>query len=68
MSQRQHDLGGGRASHGALPAPLLCAGGHGVGWSEIPRYAFKVAAGWEETPVSIAGLHVGRGEWGAGNL
>ena len=31
------------------------AGGHGVGWSEIPRYSFKVAGGWDETPVSIAG-------------
>ena len=32
------------------------SGGHGVGWSEIPRYGFKVPAGWEETPVSIADL------------
>ncbi|KAF5835636.1 hypothetical protein DUNSADRAFT_7138 [Dunaliella salina] len=32
------------------------SGGHGVGWSEIPRYSFKVPAGWEETPVSIADL------------
>ena len=32
------------------------SGGHGVGWSEIPRYAFRVPAGWEETPVSIADL------------
>lgn len=32
------------------------SGGHGVGWSEIPRYSFKVAAGWDETPVSIADL------------
>lgn len=32
------------------------SGGHGVGWSEIPRYAFKVPAGWDETPVSIADL------------
>jgi len=34
----------------------LPTGGHGVGWSEIPRYSFKVAAGWDETPVSIADL------------
>ncbi|KIZ01281.1 PsbP domain-containing protein 4 [Monoraphidium neglectum] len=26
------------------------------GWSEIPRYSFKVPAGWDETPVSIADL------------
>ena len=32
------------------------SGGHGVGWSEIPRYAFRVPSGWEETPVSIADL------------
>lgn len=32
------------------------SGGHGVGWSEMPRYTFKVAEGWEETPVSIADL------------
>jgi hypothetical protein len=32
------------------------SGGHGVGWSEIPRYRFRVPAGWEETPVSIADL------------
>lgn len=32
------------------------SGGHGVGWSEIPRYAFKVPEGWQETPVSIADL------------
>mmetsp|Transcript_6542 Transcript_6542/g.17527 ORF Transcript_6542/g.17527 Transcript_6542/m.17527 type:complete len:290 (+) Transcript_6542:131-1000(+) len=32
------------------------SGGHGVGWSEIPRYSFKVPAGWDETPVSIADL------------
>lgn len=32
------------------------SGGHGVGWSEIPRYSFKVPAGWEEVPVSIADL------------
>eukprot|EP00983_Pelagomonas_calceolata_P110155 1159638-Pelagomonas_calceolata.AAC.3 len=34
----------------------LQSGGHGVGWSEIPRYSFKVPAGWDETPVSIADL------------
>lgn len=32
------------------------SGGHGVGWSEIPRYSFKIAEGWEEVPVSIADL------------
>lgn len=32
------------------------SGGHGVGWSEIPRYTFKVPEGWEEKPVSIADL------------
>ena len=32
------------------------SGGHGVGWSEIPRYKFRVPGGWEETPVSIADL------------
>lgn len=32
------------------------SGGHGVGWSEIPRYSFKVPGGWDETPVSIADL------------
>ena len=31
-------------------------GGHGVGWSELPRYAFKVPPGWQETAVSIADL------------
>jgi hypothetical protein len=31
-------------------------GGHGVGWSELPRYSFLVAPGWEERPVSIADL------------
>jgi hypothetical protein len=32
------------------------SGGHGVGWSEIPRYSFRLPDGWEETPVSIADL------------
>ena len=32
------------------------SGGHGVGWSEIPRYTFKVPQGWQESPVSIADL------------
>ena len=32
------------------------SGGHGVGWSEIPRYTFKVPPGWQESPVSIADL------------
>lgn len=35
---------------------VVFAGGHGVGWSEIPRYSFRVPAGWDETPVSIADL------------
>jgi hypothetical protein len=38
------------------PWPLCPAGGHGIGWSEIPRYSFRVPAGWDETPVSIADL------------
>ncbi|KAG1669680.1 hypothetical protein FOA52_002064 [Chlamydomonas sp. UWO 241] len=32
------------------------SGGHGVGWSEIPRYSFQLPAGWKEVPVSIADL------------
>lgn len=32
------------------------SGGHGVGWSVIPKYMFNVPTGWEETPVSIADL------------
>ncbi|XP_006663877.1 psbP domain-containing protein 4, chloroplastic [Oryza brachyantha] len=32
------------------------SGGHGVGWSPIIPYAFKVPDGWEEVPVSIADL------------
>ncbi|KQJ91945.1 psbP domain-containing protein 4, chloroplastic [Brachypodium distachyon] len=32
------------------------SGGHGVGWSPIIPYSFKVPGGWEETPVSIADL------------
>ncbi|GIL74915.1 hypothetical protein Vretifemale_4777 [Volvox reticuliferus] len=32
------------------------SGGHGVGWSEIPPYKFKVPKGWDEIPVSIADL------------
>lgn len=32
------------------------SGGHGVGWSEIQRYSFKVPESWEEVPVSIADL------------
>ena len=40
-----------------VPRRLLpAAGGHGVGWSEIQRYSFKVPKNWEETPVSIADL------------
>lgn len=32
------------------------SGGHGVGWSEIPPYSFRVPEGWTEEPVSIADL------------
>jgi hypothetical protein len=32
------------------------SGGHGVGWSEIPPYSFRVHNTWEEIPVSIADL------------
>ena len=32
------------------------SGGHGVGWSEIPPYSFRVYNTWEEIPVSIADL------------
>uniref|UniRef100_A0A0D3HS70 PsbP C-terminal domain-containing protein n=2 Tax=Oryza TaxID=4527 RepID=A0A0D3HS70_9ORYZ len=32
------------------------SGGHGVGWSPIIPYSFKVRDGWEEVPVSIADL------------
>lgn len=32
------------------------SGGHGVGWSEIPPYSFRVAPGWDEVPTSIADL------------
>lgn len=32
------------------------SGGHGIGWSEIPPYYFKVPSTWEEVPVSIADL------------
>ncbi|KAG0499785.1 hypothetical protein HPP92_004476 [Vanilla planifolia] len=32
------------------------SGGHGVGWSPIIPYSFKVPNGWEEVPVSIADL------------
>ncbi len=53
-----------RAAHGVgvTPprfTPLLLerlAGGHGVGWTEVERYKFKVPQGWEEVPVSIADL------------
>lgn len=34
--------------------PLSASGGHGVGWSEIPPYSFKVGPGWDEVPTSIA--------------
>ena len=27
-----------------------------MGWTEIPRYSFRVPPGWQETPVSIADL------------
>lgn len=32
------------------------SGGHGIGWSEIPRYGFRVAPGWQEVATSIADL------------
>eukprot|EP01025_Chloroclados_australasicus_P044348 TRINITY_DN4806_c0_g1_i1.p1 TRINITY_DN4806_c0_g1~~TRINITY_DN4806_c0_g1_i1.p1 ORF type:complete len:268 (-),score=7.47 TRINITY_DN4806_c0_g1_i1:361-1164(-) len=32
------------------------SGGHGVGWSEIPRYSFRIPNDWQESPVSIADL------------
>lgn len=32
------------------------SGGHGVGWSEIPQYSFRVPETWAEVPVSIADL------------
>ncbi|MQL68939.1 hypothetical protein Taro_001231 [Colocasia esculenta] len=32
------------------------SGGHGVGWSPIIPYIFKVPGGWDEVPVSIADL------------
>lgn len=32
------------------------SGGHGVGWSPIIPYSFKVPDGWDEVPVSIADL------------
>ncbi|PSC73193.1 domain-containing 4 [Micractinium conductrix] len=32
------------------------SGGHGVGWTEVERYSFKVPQGWDEVPVSIADL------------
>ncbi|CAN6357870.1 unnamed protein product [Urochloa humidicola] len=32
------------------------SGGHGVGWSPIIPYSFRVPDGWDEVPVSIADL------------
>merc|ERR1711937_46781 len=32
------------------------SGGHGIGWSEIPQYSFRVPDGWKEEAVSIADL------------
>lgn len=32
------------------------SGGHGVGWSPMTPYSFKVPQDWEEVPVSIADL------------
>ncbi|KAK9865796.1 hypothetical protein WJX84_001616 [Apatococcus fuscideae] len=32
------------------------SGGHGIGWTEIPTYSFRVPTGWKEVPVSIADL------------
>lgn len=36
--------------------PDAKSGGHGVGWSPIIPYSFKVPDEWEEVPVSIADL------------
>eukprot|EP00250_Pteridium_aquilinum_P022767 c25679_g1_i1 orf=409-1233(-) len=36
--------------------PDAKSGGHGVGWSPIIPYSFKVPDDWEEVPVSIADL------------
>lgn len=36
--------------------PLGKSGGHGIGWSELIPYSFKVPPEWEEVPVSIADL------------
>lgn len=36
--------------------PAGKSGGHGVGWSELIPYSFKVPEGWEEVPTSIADL------------
>jgi hypothetical protein len=36
--------------------PDAKSGGHGVGWSPITPYTFKVPQDWEEVPVSIADL------------
>lgn len=36
--------------------PEAKSGGHGVGWSPIIPYSFKVPDEWEEVPVSIADL------------
>lgn len=36
--------------------PEAKSGGHGVGWSPIIPYSFKVPDDWEEVPVSIADL------------
>ncbi|CAK9206796.1 unnamed protein product [Sphagnum troendelagicum] len=36
--------------------PDAKSGGHGVGWSPMTPYTFKVPQDWEEVPVSIADL------------
>lgn len=36
--------------------PTGKSGGHGIGWSEIPQYQFRVPETWGEVPVSIADL------------
>jgi hypothetical protein len=51
LSKEADDLG-----YYTYVRPEAKQGGHGVGWSELPQYEFKVPAGWDETPVSIADL------------
>lgn len=41
---------------GMYERPAGKSGGHGIGWSEIPQYKFRVPETWAEVPVSIADL------------